>query len=480
MSINHRLHQLILIFSLLSSGLVQAQGTWEAYGDANSQIGGMSILSNGDRILSGIHQVGSVNEMFLVKASSSGAILWDKRYQASPNPLNFYAIPTSDGGFFAGGRVASGGGDLVGIKLDANGNVSWANVISGNFAERFGGVAQAADGDLIVAGWSDGHGPHASPTPSPGQPDGFLFEFSPTGSKNWARAFGVALGDKLYSVKATSSGYVAVGRSFHSGALDGFLVATDPSGVPIARHIYYLTGASSSAERFFDIIPTSDGGYLATGHYRSSGEDVLLIKLSSSYAVQWTKTYNVGGREYGNRLLESGGHYYVGGSTNVGGLDALFMKVDLSGNLVWARTYNGGGSEYARDIFPGGGSSIVAAVNTTSIGSGSYDISVVRFLDNLDSCATDITSSVTTTNRSFTRDPGGSQSDVTASVSISPLSITAVPANYAHTAASCSTAFAAVPTISQWGLILLGLLVLCLGGIVIWRRQYPQLVRNRH
>ncbi len=462
-----------LIVLFLTPTVIHAQGTWEAYGDANDQRGGMAVLPSGDRILSGVHTAGAVVEIFMVKTNSSGAILWDKRFQTSPNPISFQAIPTSDGGYFGGGGIANANQDLMAIKFDANGNVTWANLISGTYAERFGEVAQSVSGNLIVAGWSDTHGPHASPTPSPGQPDGLLIEFSPTGAKNWARAFGVALGDKLYAVNPTSSGYVAVGRSFHSGALDAYLVATDLNGNPTARYIYYLSGAPSSAERLFDIIPTSDGGYLATGHYKTSGEDVLLIKLSSSYAVQWTKTYNAGGRDYGNRLLESGGHYYVSGSTNSTGLDALLLKVDLSGNLIWGRTYDGGASDYAGDIFPGGGASVVASINTNSIGSGSYDVSVVRLLDNIDSCATDITSTITTTNRSFTRDPGGTHSDVTATVPVSPLTVITSPANYAHTAASCSTPFAAVPTISQWGLILLGLVVLCLGGIVIWRRQYP-------
>lgn len=462
----------ILLLVCLFPSPALSQGTWEIYGDAEDQRGSLSLLPSGERALSGIHTGSGGTDAFLIKTSASGAILWDKRYSMSPTPINFNSIPTSDGGYFVGGRISSQNTNLIAVKLDASGNVSWANEILGGRLEAFGDVAESTNGNFVIAGWSETYGPNAGA----GQPDGMMIEFGPTGTKNWARGFGGSLGEKLYRVTPTATGYAAVGRSFRSGALDGFLVATDQNGVPTHRYIYYLTGSSSSPERLFDIIQTSDGGFLVTGHYKNGNEDVWLMKLSSSFAVQWAKTYSDGGRNFGTHLAESGGAYYVGGSTNstVTGLNAIYLKVDLSGNLIWARSYDGGGSDYARDIYPGGGSTIVSGLPTNSFGSGPYGMSVVRFGDAIDSCAMDVTADFTTTNRSFTRDggPATATQDVTASVGITPLAITSLPGNYSRSIASCSTSFSAVPTLSQWGIIILGLLVLCLGGIVLWRRQY--------
>ena len=464
---------LIPILLMVSSLFCFSQGLIDLYGSPDNEDGrGFYRLSSGEKIISGIHTTSGTSntELFLMRIASGGNILWDKRYDLPYPPSAFRSIPTSDGGFVGAIQmVVNGQSDWGVVKLDASGNVSWANRISGTRKEALGDLAETSTGNFVISGWSEtpSHGPFANPSPSPGQPDGFLIELSPTGTLNWAWGYGGSLGDQFYRIKTTPMGNIAVGRSF-SSQLDGFLVATNTSGTSTHR----LRFSTSSPERLFDILPTSDGGYLLTGHFKFPGEDILLIKLNSAFAVQWSKTYEAGGRENGVRLLEKANHYYVSGNSNAFGndYDALVLKTDLNGNLVWARTYGDANRDAGRDIHDAG-SSIQLMMNTSSYGSGLNDIGLINFTDSIDSCATDVTQSITTTVRTFSRNNYSSAQNVTAAITVTPFTVTPSNANFSRTIEFCGTS-TTIPTLSQWGLILLALGIVSMGSIVVWRRRY--------
>lgn len=92
------------------------------------------------------------------------------------------------------------------------------------------------------------------------------------------------------------------------------------------------------------IQKTSDGGFIVVGYTTGLGagrEDLLLIKLDASGAVQWTKTAGGAGSDiaYSIRQTSDGG-YIVSGSTDsvTGVAQVLLSKFDGSGTFQWAST----------------------------------------------------------------------------------------------------------------------------------------------
>lgn len=135
----------------------------------------------------------------------------------------------------------------------------------------------------------------------------------------------------------------------------------------------------SGEERTFNVIQTSDGGYLFGG--RTNSEDgqltgiknygttinYYIVKTDSLGSVQWTKTYGGNPTNSGyNRFYQvkeiielTDGNYIVAG-TNAsadgdvlnpwGGSDIWVLKLDTTGTVLWQK--NLGGSNY--DLMDGG------------------------------------------------------------------------------------------------------------------------------
>jgi len=99
----------------------------------------------------------------------------------------------------------------------------------------------------------------------------------------------------------------------------------------------------------YSIQQTADGGYIVcagvTGAFTAGGEDVYLVKFTSTGTIAWTKTYGGAGNDYGRSVQQTpdGGYIIAGYTTSFGvqGTDVFLLKTDGSGNLTWAKTYGG-------------------------------------------------------------------------------------------------------------------------------------------
>ncbi|MCL7415040.1 MAG: hypothetical protein M8349_03120 [ANME-2 cluster archaeon] len=98
-------------------------------------------------------------------------------------------------------------------------------------------------------------------------------------------------------------------------------------------------------EIIYDVIQTSDGGYIAAGMTRgmSSSEDVYVVKLTPSGEVEWEENYGGTKKDAAKSIRQtSDGGYIIGGWTssfNVGVKDFYVLKLDPSGKLEWDKTY---------------------------------------------------------------------------------------------------------------------------------------------
>lgn len=130
----------------------------------------------------------------------------------------------------------------------------------------------------------------------------------------------------------------------------------------------------NSYERFWEMVPTSDGGFILGGQSLSDAsgdksensigsEDYWVVKINATGTIQWENT--IGGS--GNDILESivqtpDGGYFIGGYSNsdisgdktednIGsGADYWVLKLDQNGQIEWQNTIGGDGSEVLSSV----------------------------------------------------------------------------------------------------------------------------------
>ena len=109
-------------------------------------------------------------------------------------------------------------------------------------------------------------------------------------------------------------------------------------------------------EIIYDIIQTSDGGYIAAGMTasKSSSNDVYVVKLSPAGEVEWENNYGDIKVDYAKSIQQtSDGGYIIGGGTrsfNVGVIDYYIIKLDPSGEVQWEKTYGGSQTDMCETI----------------------------------------------------------------------------------------------------------------------------------
>jgi len=107
-----------------------------------------------------------------------------------------------------------------------------------------------------------------------------------------------------------------------------------------------------SHDYFFDICETSDGGYALAGYSYSftidETADAWLVRIDSTGAEAWSKTYDAGGNEFVYSIVQtaSGGFVLAGTSRIVwDDSDGLLIRVDAAGNELWTQKYGGESDE---------------------------------------------------------------------------------------------------------------------------------------
>lgn len=169
----------------------------------------------------------------------------------------------------------------------------------------------------------------------------------------------------------------------------------------LAAVVAVLAGATAHAQQYEaafggtaidvadgGVLSTADGGAITVGraqsfHNPANEYDVYVVKSDRCGVLQWSRTYDFGGWDFGRKIRSAtdGGYLIVGSTENTRGChqsDILLMKIDANGNALWSRTYGGDGDDNGYDvaIFPGGARYAVVG-STTSYGAGGKDAFVM-------------------------------------------------------------------------------------------------------
>jgi hypothetical protein len=225
-------------------------------------------------------------------------------------------------------------------KLDSLGNIILASTFClDTFKNTFGNnIKETQDGGLIICGTTFGS------NIDPVSDDAILIKTDPFGNIDWAFVYGGVGSDQGYSVDVCNDGgyFVAGATTNGSGNKSGYAMKVDAAGNPV----WYNSNTILNDSRFNKGSKTSDGGFIATGStFFSSSKDLFVVKYDSSGNVKWSNRSAAAGNQEGNSIrgTSDGGCIIAGTNSTTGSVnsnDLLVVKLDSTGATQWAKTYN--------------------------------------------------------------------------------------------------------------------------------------------
>jgi hypothetical protein len=316
----------------------------------------------------------SGGEVFLVKFSPSGKLLWLQKAGGSGTDAGVAVIVAETGdvyitGYFAGSiafdRVKLKAAenkdtrqfspsDMFIAKYSSDGKLLWAKQAGGPALDQSYGIASDKNGNVYVTGYFQGKATFSSTTleskshpdgyhePDPGYGDVFVAKYDASGNIVWVRQAGEGRKNAGYGIAVDGSGNV------------------------------FITGQFASTERtntirFGDII------------VKSSSLSAFIAKYNSDGKILWAQP--TAGDQYYHRnqiAVDSIGHAFVAGSFDFNdefadlahlkksgrNSDIFLVKYDTDGKILWCKQAGGQAVEFSSlKIDADGNASITGVFN---------------------------------------------------------------------------------------------------------------------
>lgn len=264
---------------------------------------------------------------------------------------------TSDSGFLlVGGQPsATNGVSFTGwyLKVDASGDPEWYGGPADGTKSALQSAVETEAGNYALTGWIKGSNGIR----------GWFVKLDSAGETLVEKTYDTAADDphaiaeEFEAITESSDGgFVHVGEYVDGG----WLLKVDGDG-----NKQWETFLDASYVKANDVIETSDGNYLVAGRVTNDDQnpqytvteeknpsDLALTLVDGSGTVQWTKTYNGGGNEFGMAVVATadGGFAAVGGRTRQREQGVFLVKTDSEGAKEWSETYLVDESVVGRDL----------------------------------------------------------------------------------------------------------------------------------
>ena len=186
----------------------------------------------------------------------------------------------------------------------------------GRNTDAFKSVARTLDGGYVAAGYSlgigneSGWGHTASPTGSATN-DGIVVKYNSDFEVEWARNYGDAGGDTLFSVDVLKDGtIIAVGQApaylpagNTKSTMSGYILAIDPNDPDNYDELHV---GGSKGDYLQAVTAARDGGFVVAGYSASadsaewgskkvsSTTDAVLVKYDADLNIEFSNCYNYG------------------------------------------------------------------------------------------------------------------------------------------------------------------------------------------
>ncbi|QMU31026.1 T9SS type A sorting domain-containing protein [Adhaeribacter radiodurans] len=242
------------------------------------------------------------NDYWLIKISSTGAKIWDKRYGGSSEEILGSFTQTPEGGFLLAGNSLSGisgdksqtsrgGSDYWIVRIDKDGNKVWDKTFGGSGEEKAYSVGRSGDSYFMAGTSASGANGDKSQYSQGGQ-DYWLLKLDHNGNKVWDKRFGGSKDEKLQASTYTDKGlYVLAGSSYSGisgdktqashGGSDYWIVKVDENGQVVGDQRF----GGNDKDELRTVFQSNDGGFLLGGRSYSgvSGDRTQASQGSSDY-----------------------------------------------------------------------------------------------------------------------------------------------------------------------------------------------------
>ena len=373
----------LLTFLLFAAPVAKSQellweknygGEYHEFGQAGQQ------AANGDLfVLGSTYSYGSGSfDIYLVRLDQQGNRLSWATFGGEATDYGYDIAKTADGGLVIVGSTKSfgaGENDVYLIKLDASGNVMWSKTFGGMNDDEGKSVRQTSDMGYIICGGTFSSGA--------GYEDVLVIKTDAAGNLSWQRTFGGVGGESGSAIRQTpDGGYVAIGStgSFGDGYSSVYVIRMDQSG----SLVWSSTYGGLKADYGSSIEVTQDGGLVMVGSTASFGagsSDAYMIKTDPDGYIEWERTYGGADDDRAYSVLESssGGFILVGNSLSFSSsFDVYAVMTDPVGGVVWSQSYGGSQSDYCQKILKDMDGNLVLVGKSFSYTSGGSDIYVLK------------------------------------------------------------------------------------------------------
>lgn len=371
----------LLLFTCFSLSAQEVEFEKTFGGPNNEQ--GFSILQLPDSsfVISGATKSYSSSgngDFYLLKTNHLGEETWFSVANDADESESCFAMTlTNDNGFLLVGNYRQSNSNFLFQvqKYDSNGNLEWLQVYGGNDVDMLQSVVQGDDGFYYAAGFTTSMGA--------GEYDMSVLKLDQSGNQIWWKTYGDSGADRAFDILKTSDGNLII--SGHSEIPGGptptsaMWIKIDTNGDVIWSN-HYESDFGSSPQSFNH---TSDGGYIFAGSSQapSSGNqnDLLVVKLDTDGEQEWAKTYEGNSFINGSSIQQtSDGGYIVTGNRTLAGssADLYALKLDDEGLVEWDLILGGNSLDYGLDVKQTlDGGYIISGTNSDT---GSEDIYLVK------------------------------------------------------------------------------------------------------
>jgi uncharacterized delta-60 repeat protein len=339
-----------------SAATVTLEATWG--GPVSEVTGGAAVAPDGATYLTGFttsFDPFGEEEVFVVKLAADGSLAWQRTWEGPDQFANDRGTEVAvapDGSVYVTGSTLGQRGDVLLLKFSSDGALLWQRRWDGGGTERGESVAVGSDGSIYVTGGTNSFGDSHL----------LVLRFAPDGTLTWQKIWGPATGD---GIDIGQDGNIFVtGTRARPGAVTGadvVLLKLDTAGTLIWQSAY---SASEIVDARGGLAVASDGSTYVAGTVQEATQkvvvDAILVKFAPDGGLLWDRSW--GGRSgdtgEGVTVLPDGTAALAGNTNSFGaGIDDAFvLHASAGGRGLDANTWGGTEIDHADDVDlrPGG------------------------------------------------------------------------------------------------------------------------------
>jgi len=275
--------------------------------------------SDGSYVMAGYDSLAITGfDAYLVKVDANGNRIWAETFGGLGDDFFSDIINSSDGEYVMVGCTDVGNDNAYAVKVDANGSTLWENNYGGSANDGFNAVMATSDGGYIMTGEKEDQI--------------YLVKVDANGNTLWEKTVGIGRG--LAIATSSDGGYMlATSENVDFGTNYIVLVKTDANGNQQWKKTF---NEDSSFDFPYDMIPSTDGGYIVVGFNGLSAfgpGDAYLIKVDANGVILSEKTFGDTELDTAFAITPTldGGYMLAGSSLN----NVYLVKTDANGNRDW-------------------------------------------------------------------------------------------------------------------------------------------------